>query len=123
MATKSIRVRATDDCFINGHRRRKGAEFFVPANQFSKRYLEKVGTEKPEVTDGEVAARAIDDMTVKELKAELAKKNISAPPSAKKLALAELLKGSEGLSTEDGNGDGDEGSDADNDNGGNDDLT
>jgi hypothetical protein len=88
--------------------------------------MEKLGKQKVEVVDGEAAVKAIDDMNVKELKAELAKKGISSPASANKASLAELLKGSEGLGGGEGGGEGGdddngEGGDA-GDDGGNDDL-
>lgn len=102
MATKSIRVRATQTCFINGHRRKPGAEFFVVPNAFCKGSMVKVGEEKPEATSGEEAVQTIDEMTVKQLKVELAKKGISAPAGALKDALAALLKGAEGLNEDEG---------------------
>lgn len=120
MATKSIRVCATKTCFIRGHRRKAEARFFVPAEEFNKNCMEKVGDQVAEVVDGSEAANVIDDMTVAELKAALAKKGISAPASANKKALAELLKGSEGLGDDDG--DNDEGGDAGNDGDNGDDL-
>ena len=116
MATKSIRVRATKTCFINGHRRKAGSTFFVPSGEFNKNCMEKVGEQVAAVVDGDAAAKAIDDMNVKELKAELAKKGISSPASANKAALAELLKGSEGLGDDDNDDEGSDTNEGDDDN-------
>lgn len=111
MATKSIRVRATKPCSVNGHRRRVGDEFFIfSEKQFSKNYMEKV--EAP-VADKD-AAKSNGELSVKELKAALVERGISFPAASNKAVLVELLNDANGLS---GSEDGDTGD------GGDDDLT
>ena len=111
MATKSIRVRATKLCSVNGHRRRGGDEFFIfSEKQFGKNYMEKI--EGPVAKQD--AAKSNGELNVKELKAALVDRGISFPASANKPVLVELLNEAEGLGDtgkeddETGDGEGDD---------------
>lgn len=88
-----MRVRATKQCSVAGHRRREGAVFNIDPEQFSKNYMEKVGGET-----APVETKSVDwnKESIAALKEELGRRGVPFPASANKAVLVTMLEEADG---------------------------